>query len=182
MGLITHLAKACFVQGLSNERIQTIVRSKGKTALLSTCIDAALEEELAILSARERRFSVHNSYGNMFKGPPPVSIHANNGGNSSREQVLRGSGRRPGFVARVEAEGLLHPGRGMNVSSSGSDNRGVIRRKGMRDTGKRIRCYACGDFGRVARACTVTNGSGWKRMSSGNEPRFCESSHAGPRQ
>jgi hypothetical protein len=27
MGLINHLAKACFVQGLANERIQTIFRS-----------------------------------------------------------------------------------------------------------------------------------------------------------
>ena len=182
MGLINHLAKACFVQGLSNERIQTIVRSKGETALLSTCIDAALEEESAILSARERGFSVHKSYGNMFKGPPRVSMHANNGGNSSREQVLRGSGRGPGFVARVEAEGLLHPGRGVNARSSASDNRGVVRREGMRDTGKRIRCYACGDLGHVARACTATDGSGWKRMSSGNGPRVRESSHAGPRQ
>jgi len=44
MGLINHLAKACFVQGLSNERIQTIVWSKGETALLSTCIGAALRK------------------------------------------------------------------------------------------------------------------------------------------
>ena len=27
VGFINHLAEACFVQGLSNERIQTIVRS-----------------------------------------------------------------------------------------------------------------------------------------------------------
>jgi len=181
MGLINHLAKACFVQGLSNERIQTIVRSKGETALLSTCIDAALEEESAILSARERGFSVHKSYGNMFKGPPRVSMHANNGSNSSREQVLRGSGRGPGFIARVEAEGLLHPGRGVNARSSASDNTGVVRREGMRDTGKRM-CYTCGDLGHVARACTATDGSGWKRMSSGNGPRVRESSHAEPRQ
>ena len=52
-GLINHLAKACFVQGLRNDRIKTIVPPKGETALLSTCIDAALEEELTILSARE---------------------------------------------------------------------------------------------------------------------------------
>jgi hypothetical protein len=69
MWLINHLAKACFVQGLSNERIQIVVRSKGETALLSTCIDAALEEESAILSARERGFSVHKRYGNVFKWP-----------------------------------------------------------------------------------------------------------------
>jgi hypothetical protein len=54
MVLLNHLAKACFVQGLSNEKTQTIVQSKGETALLSTCIYATLEEESAILSARER--------------------------------------------------------------------------------------------------------------------------------
>ena len=126
MGLINHLAKACFVQGLSNER--TIVRSKGETALLSTCIDAALEEESAILSARERGFSVQKSYGNLFKGPARVSVQANIGGSSSRKQVLRESGRRPAFIARVESEGLLHPGRGVNTKDSASDNRGAIRR------------------------------------------------------
>jgi hypothetical protein len=57
VGLINHLAKACFVQRLSNERIQTMVRSKGETALLSTCIDTALEEELTVLSVRERVLS-----------------------------------------------------------------------------------------------------------------------------
>ena len=71
MGLINHLAKACFVQGLSNERIQTIVRSKGETALLSTCIDAALEEESAILSAREREGSQYRKIMEMcLKGQP----------------------------------------------------------------------------------------------------------------
>jgi hypothetical protein len=34
MGLINRLAKACFVQGLSNDRIQTIVRAKEGTILL----------------------------------------------------------------------------------------------------------------------------------------------------
>jgi hypothetical protein len=54
MGLINHLAKACFVQGISNERVQTIVRGKGEVVLLSECIDATMEEESAILSAKER--------------------------------------------------------------------------------------------------------------------------------
>jgi len=182
MGLINHLAKACFVQGLSNERIQTIVRSKGETAVLSTCIDTALEEESAILSARERGFSVHKNYGNLFKGPARVSVHANNGSSNSREQVLRGSGRGPGFIARVESEGLLNPGRGVNVRGNTSDNRGAIRRESMRDTGKRIRCYACGNFGHVASACAMIDGSGWRKISSGNGPRVHGSSPAGPRQ
>jgi hypothetical protein len=57
MGLINHSAKACFVQGLANERIQTIVRAKGECVALSICIDAALEEESAILSMKERGFA-----------------------------------------------------------------------------------------------------------------------------
>ena len=102
------------MQGISNERIQTIVRSKGGTSLLSICIDAALEEESAILCARDRGFSVQKSYGNVFKGPARLSVQGKNGGNSSREQVMRGSGRGPGFIARVES-GLLNPGRGVNA-------------------------------------------------------------------
>ena len=86
MGLINHLAKACFVQGLSNERIQTIVRSKQETALLSVCIDTALEEESAILSARERGFSVQRSFGSVFKGPTRVSV--NSGGSSGKDYVV----------------------------------------------------------------------------------------------
>jgi hypothetical protein len=34
-GLINHLGKACFIRGLHNERIQTIVRSRGESILLS---------------------------------------------------------------------------------------------------------------------------------------------------
>ena len=48
------------------------------------------------------------------------------------------------------------------MKDSTSDNRGAIRREstsvGTRDTGKRIRCYACGNFGHVARAYMVLGG------------------------
>ena len=53
VGLISHLRKACFVQGLNNERIQTIVRSTGKSILLLLAMETPLEEEGAILSIRE---------------------------------------------------------------------------------------------------------------------------------
>jgi len=39
MGLINHLGKACFIQGLTNERIQTIVRRSGESILLSQAIE-----------------------------------------------------------------------------------------------------------------------------------------------
>ena len=54
IALVNHLAKACFVQGLENDRIQTIVRSKGEALLLPAAVEVALEEESAILSAIER--------------------------------------------------------------------------------------------------------------------------------
>ena len=53
IGLINHVGKACFIQGLSNECIQTIVRSRGESILLSQAIELSLEEESAILSAKE---------------------------------------------------------------------------------------------------------------------------------
>jgi len=184
MGFINHLAKTCCVQGLSNERIQTIVRSKGETALLSACIDTTLEEESAILSARERGFSVQGSFGNMFKGATRVSV--NSAGSSSKEQVLRGSGSGPGFITRVITEGLLHPGRGVNMRDSVRDKRGAIWRDisitGARDSGKGIRCYVCGNFSHMAKACPMADCSGLKRSSSGNGPRVRGSSPAGLRQ
>jgi hypothetical protein len=117
-------------------------------------------------------------------------VQASNGSNSSREQALRGSDRGPGFIARVELEGLLHPGRGVSARVSAreseSDNRGAIRcqstNAGTRDSGKGIGCYACGNFGHVARACTVTDGYGWRRIGSGNGSRAHVRSHVGPRQ
>ena len=63
IGLINHLGKACFIQGLYNERIQTIVRSRGESILLSQAIEISLEEESAILSVKERSPATAN-------GPP----------------------------------------------------------------------------------------------------------------
>jgi hypothetical protein len=58
MGLINHLAKACFVQGSTDERIKMNVRAKEDTALLSTCIDTAMEQEPAVMLVKKRSFSV----------------------------------------------------------------------------------------------------------------------------
>lgn len=56
---------------------------------------------------------------------------------------MGGSGRGPGFIARVESEGHMHPEPGVNAKDTTGDNRGAIRREctsaGTRDSGKRMR-------------------------------------------
>nr|CAD7571652.1 unnamed protein product [Timema californicum] len=55
LALVQHLAKACFIQGLSNERIQTIVRSRNTdVSILGSAVEIALEEESNIISQREK--------------------------------------------------------------------------------------------------------------------------------
>jgi hypothetical protein len=61
LALTDHLARACFVQGLTSDRFQTILRARGEATLLSTCIEIALEEKSAIMSVRDKGSSC---YGN----------------------------------------------------------------------------------------------------------------------
>lgn len=53
VGLINHLGKACFIQGLHNEWIQTIVHSRGESVLQLQAVDISLEEG-TILSIRDK--------------------------------------------------------------------------------------------------------------------------------
>ncbi|XP_047100847.1 uncharacterized protein LOC124719682 [Schistocerca piceifrons] len=52
--LVDSLGRACFIQGLSNDRIQTIVRRRGDEITLAAAVELALQEESAILSMKER--------------------------------------------------------------------------------------------------------------------------------
>jgi hypothetical protein len=139
------------VQGLSNERIQIIVRAKGETALLSKCTDAAMEEESGTLSAKEKGFTIpSSSAGNEFRGPGRGSgftnLERNRGssaGNvfrgpgrgsgfttlevyegSSTGNVFRGPGRGSEFITLEGNGGFRHPGRGVGFSTNG----GTVRR------------------------------------------------------
>jgi hypothetical protein len=62
IGLINHLGKACFIQVLYNERVQTIVRSRGDSILQSQAFEISLEEESVILSVKERSPSASNGF------------------------------------------------------------------------------------------------------------------------
>ncbi|PNF17536.1 hypothetical protein B7P43_G16427, partial [Cryptotermes secundus] len=96
MGLINHLAKACFVQGLVNERIQTIVRAKGESVALSVCIDAALEEESAILSVKERGFAPQK-----FNKGPEIA------GRATGADVRKGTGISMHVVTKATDAGII---------------------------------------------------------------------------
>jgi hypothetical protein len=76
-------------------------------------------------------------------------------------------------MAHVETEGLLHPGCRVNEGLNKDANRCKNISVGVRDSSNRIRCYACGDFGHVARTCSGTDGYGWKNVSvsAGNGQR-----------
>jgi hypothetical protein len=128
MGLINHLAKACFAQGLANERIQTIVRAKGESVALSVCIDTALEEESAILSVKERGIASHKMHQGPGVSPKETESH------KGWEKGTRVSG----FANR----GMLRHGRG--VSSEMSKDAGFTAHVVTGTTGTRIKCYACG--------------------------------------
>jgi hypothetical protein len=160
MGLINHLAKACFVQGLSNEMVQTIVMAKGETAMLSVCIDTAFEEESAILSAKERGFNA----GNTFKGP----------------------GRGSGFIPRDMNRGVGHPGRRVgyddnrNISKSAHVVSDAARERAPAGNFEKIRCHACGALGHISRFCRKKGNGAWKKVAStGNGERGQRSSPTG---
>jgi hypothetical protein len=153
MGLINHLAKAYFVQGLSNERVQTIVRAKEETALLSVFIDTAMEEEFAILSAKERGFAApKGNEGNVFRGP----------------------GRGPGFTAQEEFRGFKHPGRGVDLSNKRSSVRSAhvvtedVARGHVvaRDSVTKIRCNAREAMGHISRNCRKRDKSAWRETNN----------------
>jgi hypothetical protein len=157
MGLINHLAKACFVQGLVNERNQTIVRAKGESAALSVCIDAALEEESAILSVKERGFAPHK-----FSNGHEVANRAT----GTYGKIDNGSGRGFGGTTRDLIKGMARPGRGTGVDvrrSTGITTHVVTK---AADTG--IICCACGEMGHIKRMCKKGNGNTVRQNNAEN--------------
>jgi hypothetical protein len=166
MGLINHLAKSCFVQGLSNERIQTIVTAKGETALLSVCIDAAMEENLQYCLLRRE------------DSPPPEveqEMHL--------EDLVEGLGSQPW----KEIEDLEHPGHGVGFGTNGSTARrahvvaeDVAREHVIMKNHEKIWCHACGALGHISRNCRKRGTAMWRdNKVIGNRERGQGSSLSG---
>jgi hypothetical protein len=55
IAFLKYITKACFIQGLHDERIQTVVRARDEKILLPNAVEVALEEESAILSGKYKR-------------------------------------------------------------------------------------------------------------------------------
>jgi len=173
IGLINHLGKACFIQGLSNERIQTIVRSRGESILLSQAIELSLEEESAILSAKERSPSTANGpplrcgrcnrLGHVankcmdFSKPSPSGVRTVlSCFNCGRDgHVARDCRRRPTYKGSV----------GRDTQYKGSVGRDTDNVFGS--VGRDTRCK--GGVGRDTDNLNRAQGKGWNR--SGNDRR-----------
>jgi hypothetical protein len=55
IAFLKYITKACFIQGLHDERIQTGVRARDEKMLLPNAVEVALEEESAILAGKYKK-------------------------------------------------------------------------------------------------------------------------------
>jgi hypothetical protein len=164
IGLINHLGKPCFIQGLSNERILTIVRSTGESTLLSQAIEISLEEESAILSVKEKSPSAangpplrcnkcnklgHTANRCLSTGVPTSNVrivascfNCGRDGHVVRDCRRRptsnaGAGRGSGFNASVgrDTEFIGGTGRGTHTDGVGRDTKNRAQGKGWIKSG-----------------------------------------------
>ena len=164
IGLINHLGKACFVQGLHSERIQTIVRSRGESILLSQAIEISLEEESAILSMKERspagangpplRCNKCNKIGhtasrcfssNSYPRPELRTV----GRDRSSDNVVRFVGRDRRDFNNVRVVGRDRPN--VNAVSSCCDREG--HDADFSADVQAMSCFNCGCGNHIARDC-----------------------------
>jgi hypothetical protein len=142
---------------LVNERIQTIAWAKGETVALSVCLVAALEEESAILSVKERGFVPHK----FNKGSEIAGRATGNCGIMVNE-----SGRGFGFANRELDRGMTRhgPGAGADVRKGTEITTHVVTKA----AGTGIICYARGERGHMKRMCRKKGGNTVKRYNSEN--------------
>lgn len=147
IAFLKYISKACFIQGLHDERVQTVVRARDERMLLPNAVEIALEEESAILSGRYKkqsftpkapnpkpqyqgnRDSRNEDRNDSKKGRPQVNIvcyRCQEDGHFAKEckntpKCIRCS--RPGHETR-DCRGSQGQGNG---STGGSGNQGPLR-------------------------------------------------------
>lgn len=156
IALIQHLARACFTQGLNNERIQTVLRSKSsQIETLGMAVEAALEEESNLLSQRERGRTMLDKVSQGSERRPTCSNCGRNGHRVDncffKKSVTRGPA--PGKNVHVgmsqepEKVSLRYPRNSeMNRTSR------VYHTKYTRNQNE-VTCFTCGKKGHFASNC-----------------------------
>ena len=125
VALADKLRNICFVQGISSDRIQTIVRSRNGNTF-DEIAETALEEESAIFSKNER-YRKETAFGK------PVCSNC-------------------GKTGHIAAKCYLKDRKDVRVNKLGSGVRGSPN-KIQGDRKADIRCYNCGEVGHMARDC-----------------------------
>ncbi|XP_063216520.1 uncharacterized protein LOC134527610 [Bacillus rossius redtenbacheri] len=159
MALIQHLARACFVQGLSVERIQTVIRSKGaQIETLGLAVESALEEESNLLSLKERIRPPMLKVGDTVTRRPSCS-NCGKGGHTLEKCFLRKPDKNKGWKKYVHVGELFCK----NCNTTGHTDANCRRKQ--RDDRKTFQpykeernrgnstCFECGKPGHYARNC-----------------------------
>lgn len=143
IAFLKYISKACFIQGLQDERVQTVVRARDEKMLLPNAVEIALEEESAILSGRFKKQSLPQ-VRNLSSNPRPQVSQVNSNAYKGLYKGYQGNFKRNRNVPQV------------NVICFNCQKEGHMAKE-CRGAPK---CDKCSRLGHRTRDCRVGQSSG----------------------